>query len=97
MWFGLGRLPPWRSPVRLPGVAYGGWDVPMMDRILPRHGAILRATRFYPAVTPASLSCGGSMVSGRKSACAAAGARSNIASESAGLTGDCLRHEPGDQ
>ncbi|MFS7973295.1 hypothetical protein Hanom_Chr12g01127171 [Helianthus anomalus] len=69
----------------------------MMDRILPRHGAVLRATRFYPAVTPASLSCGGSMVSGRKSACAAAGARSNIASESAGLTGDCLRHEPGDQ
>ncbi|MFS7916391.1 hypothetical protein Hanom_Chr02g00176581 [Helianthus anomalus] len=69
----------------------------MMDRILPRHGAVLRATRFYPAVTSASLSCGGSMVSGRKSACAAAGARSNIASESAGLTGDCLRHEPGDQ
>ncbi|MFS8028496.1 hypothetical protein Hanom_Chr16g01511281 [Helianthus anomalus] len=53
----------------------------MMDRILSRHGAVLRATRFYPVVTPASLSCGGSMVSGRKSACAAAGARSNIASE----------------
>ncbi|MFS7898737.1 hypothetical protein Hanom_Chr00s028477g01768111 [Helianthus anomalus] len=29
----------------------------MMDRILPRHGALLRAIRFYPAVTPASLSC----------------------------------------
>ncbi|MFS7983888.1 hypothetical protein Hanom_Chr11g00979931 [Helianthus anomalus] len=62
----------------------------MIDRILPRHGAVLRATRFYPAVTPASLSCGGSMVSGRKSACVAAGAQSNIASERAGLTGECL-------
>ncbi|MFS7941007.1 hypothetical protein Hanom_Chr05g00471111 [Helianthus anomalus] len=30
----------------------------------------MRATRFYPAVTPASLLCGGNMVSGRKSACA---------------------------
>ncbi|MFS7902988.1 hypothetical protein Hanom_Chr01g00018331 [Helianthus anomalus] len=74
MWFGLGRLPPCRSSVRLSGVAYGRWDVPMIDRILPRHGAVLRATRLYPAVTPASLSCGGSMVSGQKSACAAAGA-----------------------
>ncbi|MFS8009808.1 hypothetical protein Hanom_Chr14g01289681 [Helianthus anomalus] len=46
----------------------------MMDRILPRHGAVLRATCFYPVVTPASLSCVGKMVSGRKSACAAAGA-----------------------
>ncbi|MFS8014660.1 hypothetical protein Hanom_Chr15g01347131 [Helianthus anomalus] len=69
----------------------------MMDRILPRHGAVLRATRFYSAVTPASLSCEGSMVSGRKSACAAAGAQSNIASEIAGLTGECLGHKPGDQ
>ncbi|MFS7934675.1 hypothetical protein Hanom_Chr05g00394441 [Helianthus anomalus] len=34
----------------------------MIDRILPRHGAVLRATQFYPAVTPASLSCGGSIV-----------------------------------
>ncbi|MFS7970222.1 hypothetical protein Hanom_Chr09g00818491 [Helianthus anomalus] len=57
---------------------------------LPRHGAVLRATRFYPAGTPASLSCEGSMVSGRKSACATAGARSNIASVKAGLTGECL-------
>ncbi|MFS7969166.1 hypothetical protein Hanom_Chr09g00805971 [Helianthus anomalus] len=64
---------------------------------LPRHGAVLRATRFYPAVTPASLSCGGSMVSGRMSACATAGARSNIVSGRAGLTGDCHRHEPDDQ
>ncbi|MFS7956521.1 hypothetical protein Hanom_Chr07g00655561 [Helianthus anomalus] len=62
----------------------------MMYRILPRHGVVFRATRFYPAVTPASLSYGGSMVSGRKSACAAAGAQSNIVSESAGLTGECL-------
>ncbi|MFS7902643.1 hypothetical protein Hanom_Chr01g00013631 [Helianthus anomalus] len=97
MWFGLGRLPPWRSPVGLPGVVYGGWDVLMMYRILPSHGAVLRATWFYPAVTLASLSCGDSMVSRRKSACAAAGARSNIASKSAGLTGDCFRHEPCDQ
>ncbi|MFS8023634.1 hypothetical protein Hanom_Chr16g01453731 [Helianthus anomalus] len=37
----------------------------MMDRFLPRPGSIRRATRFYPAVTPASFSCGGSMVSGR--------------------------------
>ncbi|MFS7910211.1 hypothetical protein Hanom_Chr02g00103581 [Helianthus anomalus] len=50
----------------------------------------LLVTRFYPAVTLASLSCGGSMVSGRKSACAAALAQSNIASERAGLTGECL-------
>ncbi|MFS8009910.1 hypothetical protein Hanom_Chr14g01290871 [Helianthus anomalus] len=67
-----------------------------MDHILPRHGTVLRATRFYPAVTPASLSYEGSMVSGRKSACATAEAGSNIASGRAGLTGDCLRHEPGD-
>ncbi|MFS7971217.1 hypothetical protein Hanom_Chr09g00830111 [Helianthus anomalus] len=57
---------------------------------LPRHGAVLRATRFYPAVISASLSCGGSMVSGRKSACATAGARSNIASVRVGLTWECL-------
>ncbi|MFS7961616.1 hypothetical protein Hanom_Chr08g00717221 [Helianthus anomalus] len=50
-------------------------DVPMMDRFLPRHGLIWRATRFYPAVTPAKFSCGGIMVSGRKSVCAVAGAR----------------------
>ncbi|MFS8015889.1 hypothetical protein Hanom_Chr15g01362031 [Helianthus anomalus] len=61
---------------------------------LLRHGAVLRTTRFYPAVTPAGLSCGSSMVSGRRSACATAGARSNIAS---GRAGDCHRHEPGDQ
>ncbi|MFS7932371.1 hypothetical protein Hanom_Chr04g00367091 [Helianthus anomalus] len=48
-----------------------GRIVPMIDRLLPRHGTVLRATRFYPAVTSASLSCEGSMVSGRKSAHAA--------------------------
>ncbi|MFS7899140.1 hypothetical protein Hanom_Chr00s045823g01776681 [Helianthus anomalus] len=48
--------------------------VPMMDRFLPRHGSIRRAIRFYPAVTLASLSCGGSMVSGRRLVRAASGA-----------------------
>ncbi|MFS7899617.1 hypothetical protein Hanom_Chr16g01435781 [Helianthus anomalus] len=62
----------------------------MMARFLPRHGSGWRETRFYPTVTPASLSCGGSMVSGRRSACAGARARSNIAFSRAGLTGDCL-------
>ncbi|MFS8029965.1 hypothetical protein Hanom_Chr17g01528521 [Helianthus anomalus] len=62
----------------------------MMARFLPRHGSGWRATRFYAVVTLASLSCGGSMVSGRRSACAEAGAQSNIASSRAGLTGDCL-------
>ncbi|MFS7941709.1 hypothetical protein Hanom_Chr06g00479431 [Helianthus anomalus] len=62
----------------------------MMARFLLRHGSGWRATRFYPAVTPASLSCGGSMVSGRRSACAGAGARSNIAFSRAGLTEDYL-------
>ncbi|MFS7956936.1 hypothetical protein Hanom_Chr07g00660531 [Helianthus anomalus] len=53
----LGRCSPWRRRFdsRL-------WrkvrDVPMMDHFLPRHGSIRRATRFYPAVTPASFSCG---------------------------------------
>ncbi|MFS7944596.1 hypothetical protein Hanom_Chr06g00514121 [Helianthus anomalus] len=47
----------------------------MKDRFLPRHGSTWRATRFYPAVTPASFSCGGNMVSGRRSVRAAAGAR----------------------
>ncbi|MFS7995654.1 hypothetical protein Hanom_Chr12g01120481 [Helianthus anomalus] len=65
-------------------------DVPMMARFLPRHGSGWRANRFYLVVIPASLSCRGSMVSGRRSACAGAGARSNIASSRAGLTGDCL-------
>ncbi|MFS7972342.1 hypothetical protein Hanom_Chr09g00843631 [Helianthus anomalus] len=77
------------------GVMGGGR--PNDGSFLPRHGAVLRATRFYLAVTPASLSCGGNMVSGRRSACATVGARSNIASGRAGLTEDCLRHEPGDQ
>ncbi|MFS7932273.1 hypothetical protein Hanom_Chr04g00365911 [Helianthus anomalus] len=49
---------------------------------------VLRLYRFKQK--KASISCGGSMVSRRKSACAAAGAQSNIASESAGLTGECL-------
>ncbi|MFS7989421.1 hypothetical protein Hanom_Chr11g01046641 [Helianthus anomalus] len=67
-----------------------GGGSPNDGSFLPRHGAVLRATRFYSAVTPASLSCGGRMVSGRKSAFAMAGARSNIASVRAGLTGKCL-------
>ncbi|MFS8024611.1 hypothetical protein Hanom_Chr16g01465241 [Helianthus anomalus] len=50
-------------------------DVPMMDRFLPTHGSIRRATRFYPAVTPAKFSCESSMVSGRRSVRATAGAR----------------------
>ncbi|MFS8021498.1 hypothetical protein Hanom_Chr16g01428071 [Helianthus anomalus] len=54
------------------------------------HGAVPRATRFYPTVTPSSLSCRGSMVSERKSACATAGVQSNIASVRAGLTGESL-------
>ncbi|MFS7923949.1 hypothetical protein Hanom_Chr03g00266871 [Helianthus anomalus] len=62
----------------------------MMYRFLPRHGSIRRATRFYPPVTSASFSCGGSMVSGRRSVRAAADARQNIASANAGLTGNCL-------
>ncbi|MFS7952675.1 hypothetical protein Hanom_Chr07g00609731 [Helianthus anomalus] len=57
----------------------------MMDRFLPRHGSIRRATRFYPVVTPASFSCGGSMVFGRRSVRAAVGA---ITSANAGLTGN---------
>ncbi|MFS7910177.1 hypothetical protein Hanom_Chr02g00103181 [Helianthus anomalus] len=56
------------------GYCVGG-VVPMMDRFLPRHGSIRRATRFYPVVTLASLSCGGSMVSGRRSVRAAVGAQ----------------------
>ncbi|MFS8005017.1 hypothetical protein Hanom_Chr13g01232541 [Helianthus anomalus] len=60
----------------------------MMDRFLPRHGLIRRATRFYPAVTPTSFSCEGSMVSGQRSDRAAAEARYNIASANAGLTGN---------
>ncbi|MFS7927036.1 hypothetical protein Hanom_Chr04g00304191 [Helianthus anomalus] len=60
----------------IPGCGVLLWGVvPMMDRFLPRHGSIRRATRFYPAVSPASLSCEGSMVSGRRSVKAAAGAR----------------------
>ncbi|MFS7995419.1 hypothetical protein Hanom_Chr12g01117691 [Helianthus anomalus] len=62
----------------------------MMACFLLRHGSGWRATRFYPAVTLASLSCGGNMVFERRSACAGAGARSNIAFSRAGLTGDCL-------
>ncbi|MFS7904640.1 hypothetical protein Hanom_Chr01g00038501 [Helianthus anomalus] len=62
----------------------------MMARFLPRHGSGWRATRFYPAVTSASISCGASMVSGRRSACAGAGARSNIVFSRVGLTVDCL-------
>ncbi|MFS8017978.1 hypothetical protein Hanom_Chr15g01386711 [Helianthus anomalus] len=50
-------------------------DVAMMDRFLLRYGSIRRATRFYPSVTPASFSCEGSMVSGRRLVIAAAGAR----------------------
>ncbi|MFS7951442.1 hypothetical protein Hanom_Chr07g00595321 [Helianthus anomalus] len=46
-----------------------------MDRFLPRYGSIRRATRFYPAVTPASFSCDDSMVSGRRSVRAAATTR----------------------
>ncbi|MFS7911258.1 hypothetical protein Hanom_Chr02g00115991 [Helianthus anomalus] len=53
----------------------GGGGVPMMDRFLPRHGSIRRATRFYPVVTPATFSCEDSMVSRRRSVCAAAEAR----------------------
>ncbi|MFS8016792.1 hypothetical protein Hanom_Chr15g01372751 [Helianthus anomalus] len=45
---------------------------------------------FTHLFTPTSLSCKGSMISGRRSACAGAGAQSNIASSRAGLTGDCL-------
>ncbi|MFS7901763.1 hypothetical protein Hanom_Chr01g00003521 [Helianthus anomalus] len=52
----------------------------MMDRFLRRDGLIRKTIRFYPAVTPARFSCEGSMVSGRRSICAAAGARYNIAS-----------------
>ncbi|MFS7939389.1 hypothetical protein Hanom_Chr05g00451131 [Helianthus anomalus] len=75
MWL-LGRflLEGHRLTGSIPGCGILG-DVPMMDRFLPRHGSIRRATRFYPAVTPASFSCEGSMVSGRRSVCAAAGAR----------------------
>ncbi|MFS7995544.1 hypothetical protein Hanom_Chr12g01119131 [Helianthus anomalus] len=62
----------------------------MMARFLPRHGSGWRATRFYPTVTLANLSCGDSMVSGRRSACAGVRAQSNIASSRAGLTKDCL-------
>ncbi|MFS7980909.1 hypothetical protein Hanom_Chr10g00944701 [Helianthus anomalus] len=61
-------------------------EVSMMARFLRRHGSDRRATQFYPAVTSASLSCGGSMVSGQRSACAGAGTQSNIASSRAGLT-----------
>ncbi|MFS7958775.1 hypothetical protein Hanom_Chr08g00682671 [Helianthus anomalus] len=46
----------------------------MTDCFLLRHGSIRRTTRFYPVVTPARFSCGGSMVSRRRSVCAAAGA-----------------------
>ncbi|MFS7976241.1 hypothetical protein Hanom_Chr10g00890151 [Helianthus anomalus] len=74
-----------------------GGGRPNDGSFLPRHGAVLRATRFYQVVTPTILSCEGSMVSKRRSACATAGVRSNIASGRAGLTGDCLRHEPGNQ
>ncbi|MFS7923375.1 hypothetical protein Hanom_Chr03g00259991 [Helianthus anomalus] len=85
----VGGLIPLPSPVSSPCGCWAGsslevtgstpgcgiWgDVPMMDRFLPRHGSIRRASRFYPAVTPATFSCGGSMVSGRRPVCAAAGA-----------------------
>ncbi|MFS7966734.1 hypothetical protein Hanom_Chr09g00777251 [Helianthus anomalus] len=56
-------------------MAYWRGVVLMMDRFLPRHGLIWRATRSYPAVTPVSLSYGDNMVSGRKSVRAATGAR----------------------
>ncbi|MFS8022943.1 hypothetical protein Hanom_Chr16g01445521 [Helianthus anomalus] len=68
-----------------------------MDRFLTRHGSIRRVTQFYLAVTPASLSCGGSMVSGRRSVRTAAGARYNIASENAGVTGNRSYQGPGNQ
>ncbi|MFS7933373.1 hypothetical protein Hanom_Chr04g00378981 [Helianthus anomalus] len=87
----------WEVTGSKPGYGISGGGSPNDGSFLLRHDAVLRATRFYPAVTPASLSCGGNMVSGRRSACATAGARSNIASGIAGLTGECHRHEPGDQ
>ncbi|MFS7973756.1 hypothetical protein Hanom_Chr09g00860431 [Helianthus anomalus] len=59
-------------------------DVPMMARFLPRHGSGWRATRFYPAVIPANLSCEDSMVSGRMSACAGAGANPTSRSQERG-------------
>ncbi|MFS7923563.1 hypothetical protein Hanom_Chr03g00262161 [Helianthus anomalus] len=62
----------------------------MMVRFLLMHGSGWRATWFYSAVTPASVSCEDNMVSGRRLACAGARAQSNIAFSRAGLMGDCL-------
>ncbi|MFS8025512.1 hypothetical protein Hanom_Chr16g01475911 [Helianthus anomalus] len=52
-----------------------------MDCFLPRQGSIWRATQFYPTVTLARFSFGGSMVSGRKSVCVTAGRPVNEPSE----------------
>ncbi|MFS7934155.1 hypothetical protein Hanom_Chr05g00388281 [Helianthus anomalus] len=50
----------------------------------------LEGNPVLPSCYPSESLVWGSMVSGRKSACAAAGAQSNIASERAGLSGECL-------
>ncbi|MFS7941041.1 hypothetical protein Hanom_Chr05g00471521 [Helianthus anomalus] len=65
----------------------------MMDRFLPRHGSIRRATRFYTAVTPARFSCWDNIVSGQR--LSARGRAIEHRVREAGLTGDCLRQEPG--
>ncbi|MFS8015624.1 hypothetical protein Hanom_Chr15g01358881 [Helianthus anomalus] len=69
----VGPVPPWRSPVRLPAVAFGG---------RPNDGSFPTEAWFDPEGNPVLPSCyssevlvWGSMVSGRKSVCAAAGAR----------------------